>query len=114
MQRKTPKHLADIRDAASFVLELTRARMIEDYRADRLLRQAVERNLEIMGEAMKRLAHDDPATAALIGDHPRIIAFRNVLAHGYDLVDDEQVWRIIRDHLPALAAKVESLLADAG
>jgi uncharacterized protein with HEPN domain len=72
------------------------------YRADRLLRQAVERNFEIIGEAVSRSARSDAQTAAHIGDHPQIIAFRNVLIHGHDLVDDAQVWRVITDDLPRL------------
>lgn len=47
----------------------------------------MERNFEIIGEAMRRLANEDPETAAEISDHRRIIAFRNILIHGYDLVD---------------------------
>jgi uncharacterized protein with HEPN domain len=57
MQPKTPKHLEDIHDAAAFILEVTAGKTLEAYRADRLLRQAVERNFEIIGEAVNRLAH---------------------------------------------------------
>ena len=55
MQPKTPKLLEDIRDAAAFIQEAVRGKTIDDYRADRILRQAIERNFEIIGEAMKRL-----------------------------------------------------------
>ncbi|CAN5784515.1 hypothetical protein BH23ACT11_BH23ACT11_13590 [soil metagenome] len=58
------KTLDDIRDAASFVLEATRSKSREDYSRERLLRQAVERNFEIIGEAMSRLAREDPDTAS--------------------------------------------------
>ena len=50
---------------------------LEQFRHDRLLRQAVERNFEIVGEAVRRLEKDDPGTAAAIADYRRIIAFRN-------------------------------------
>jgi uncharacterized protein with HEPN domain len=87
MLPRSPKLLEDIRDAVAFIRDVTQGRSIDDYRNDRLLRQAIERNFEIIGEAVKRLAQHDPATAAQIGNYPQIIAFRNVLIHGYDLVD---------------------------
>ena len=87
MERKAAKLLEDIRDAAAFVTQATEAKTLNEYRQDRLLRQAVERNFEIIGEAVGRLAKLDPATAAKIGDYQQIISFRNVLIHGYDLID---------------------------
>ena len=64
MQPKSPKLLEDVRDAASFILEVTASQSLGAYRDNRLLRQAVERNFEIMGEALNRLARLDPQTAA--------------------------------------------------
>jgi uncharacterized protein with HEPN domain len=92
MERKSPKLLEDIRDSASFIQQVTTNKTIEDYRSDRLLRQAVERNFEIIGEAVGRLAKLDPTTAASISKFQQIISFRNVLIHGYDLIDEAQVW----------------------
>lgn len=107
---RTLKTLEDIRDAASFILEATREKTPRDYSEGRLLRQAVERNFEVIGEAVGRLVREDPATVERIGEHERIIAFRNVLIHGYDLVDDELVWDTIQDKVPILLAEVESLM----
>jgi len=112
MQPKTPKYLDDIRDAAQFVLDLVRERSLDDYRRDRVLRQTIERNFEIIGEAMNRIAKLDPDTAARIGNYPRIIAFRNVLTHGYDLIEDDRVWSVIQKELPALVEHVERLLKE--
>ena len=89
---RTPKTLEDIRDAVSFILAVTDGKTLEDYSEDRLLRQAIERNFGIIVEAVGRLARNDPETASCLSEHERIIAFRNVLIHGYDLVDDELVW----------------------
>ena len=113
MQPKTPKLLDDIRDAAVFIRQVTGGKTLDAYRADRLLRQAVERNFEIIGEAVSRLARADAATAARIGDHPQIIAFRNVLIHGYDLIDDAQVWQVITRDIPRLAEQANELLREA-
>ena len=52
---RTPRTLRQIADACSFVLSVTEGKALADYAADRLLRQAVERNLEIVGEAVGRL-----------------------------------------------------------
>jgi len=80
MQPQSPKLLEDIRDAAAFIREVTKGKSLADYGADRLLRQAIERNFEIIGEAIKRLAQHDAETAARIDDYRQIIAFRDVEA----------------------------------
>lgn len=112
MQPKTPKRLEDIRDAADFIVAVTRGKSLPDYRDDRLLRQAIERNFEIIGEAMNRLAQDDPGTASRISQYRRIIDFRNLLIHGYDLVDHRIVWSTIEEEVPTLLREVTALLAE--
>jgi len=77
-----------------------------------LLQAAVERHFEITGEAMGRIARDDPETATRIDDYQHIIAFRNVLIHGYDVVAHEEVWRIAEESLPRLLEQVQALLSD--
>ena len=111
MQPQSPKLLEDIRDAVAFIGEVTKGKGLADYAADRLLRQAIERNFEIIGEAIKRLAQYDAETAARIDDYRQIIAFRNVLIHGYDLVDHALVWNTIETQIPTLLRDVEALLA---
>lgn len=110
MQPKTPKLLEDIRDAAAFIREVARGKTLDDYRRERLLRQAIERNFEIIGEAVNRLAQHDPDTAGRITKHRRIVDFRNVLTHGYDLIDHRIVWSTIEEEVPVLLAEVEALL----
>jgi len=111
MQPQSPKLLEDIRDAAAFIREVAKGKNLADYGADRVLRQAIERNFEIVGEAIKRLAQHDAETAARIDDYRQIIAFRNVLIHGYDLVDHALVWSTIESEIPTLLRDVEALLA---
>lgn len=111
MQPQSPKLLEDIRDAAAFIREVTKSKTLADYGADRLLRQAIERNFEIIGEAIKRLAQHDAETAARIDDYRQIIAFRNVLIHGYDLVDHALVWSTVESQIPTLLRDIEALLA---
>jgi len=111
MHSRSPKLLEDIRESAAFIRDVAKGKSLADYGADRLLRQAIERNFEIIGEAIKRLAQHDAETAARIDDYRQIIAFRNVLIHGYDLVDHELVWSTIETQIPNLLRNVEALLA---
>jgi len=111
MEWRSRKQLDDVRDAASFIVAQTRNHSAQTYAADRLLRQAVERNFETIGEALNRLRGYDSAIASEITDISRIIAFRNVLIHTYHLIDDAVVWRVIVDSLPILLREVEGLLS---
>lgn len=110
MKPKAPKLLEDVRDAASFIRDTVQDKALADYRGDRLLRQAIERNFEIIGEALNRLAVHDPDSASRITKHRQIIGFRNVLIHGYDLIDHRIVWSAIQEELPLLLSEVEELL----
>ncbi len=114
MHPRAPKLLEDIRNAADFVKTTTEGATLEQFKQNRLLRQAVERNFEIIGEAVRRLEKDDPATAARVADYRRIIAFRNVLIHGYDVIDPAIVWSAVRDDLLPLLRDVELLLVRLG
>ena len=76
MHPRAPKLLEDIRSAAEFVKSATDGLVLQEFKQNRMLRQAVERNFEIIGEAMRRLEKDDSDTAARIRDYRRIIAFR--------------------------------------
>ena len=114
MHPRAPKLLEDIRDAADFVKSVTYGVALEQFKQDRLLRQAVERNFEIIGEAIRRLEKDDPGTASGIADCRRIIAFRNVLIHGYDVIDPAIVWSAIADDLEPLLNDVQVLLKSLG
>jgi uncharacterized protein with HEPN domain len=82
----------------------------ERYDSNLLLRAAVERNLEIIGEATKRLLHINPAIA--ISNTRSIINTRNKISHGYDEIENPQIWGIIVKHLPILKMEAENLLND--
>lgn len=79
-----------------------------------MLRSAVERQFEIIGEALNQLCKIEPHWAKRIPDVPQIIAFRNVLIHGYASVNDLTVWRTIDESLPMLYETVTDLLDEAG
>ncbi len=79
-----------------------------------MLRAAVERQFEIVGEATARLARLDQEIAGRIGEYRRIVAFRNILIHGYADVDDRLVWDVVEAKLPILRRDVARLLREAG
>ena len=116
MPRDPRALLADALDAARSIERFRRGLDLDGFRADELVRAAVERKLEIVGEALNRLSREEPELAGRVPDITRIVAFRNVLAHGYEIVDDEVVWDAITSDLPELTMVVEALLAalDAG
>ncbi len=113
MRLESKKYLYDILQAAKSLDQFSSGKSFDDYQADPLLRSATERQFEIIGEALRRLAKDDPASAARIHEHQRIIAFRNILIHGYADVDDRVVWDVLQTKLPTLQREVEALLDQA-
>ena len=110
MRLESKKHLEDVRQAACLIREFTTGQTAEGYAQSELIRSAVERQFIIIGEALGRLAREDAGATASLGDTKRIIAFRNILVHGYDVMDHRVVWDIASSHLPALAERVEALL----
>jgi len=82
------------------------------YQSDELLRSAVERQFEILGEALNQLSRLDPNMAEKIPDLPRIVAFRNILIHGYASVDDRLVWGVVESRLKPLLDVVAALISE--
>lgn len=78
------------------------------------MRSAIERNFEIIGEALNRIRQNDPTLAERIPDNRAIIGFRNLLIHGYDSIDHSRVWAVIQKDAPQLQGLVAQLLKEAG
>lgn len=104
--------LAEAAQAGDAIVTFLTGHTFAEYDADRLLSSAVERQFEIVGEAINRALRADPMLAERLPDAPAVIAFRNVLAHGYDAVSSALVWSIATEKLPALLARVRSILAE--
>lgn len=110
MSRDPMAYLWDVHEAAGAILEFTAGKTFEDYASDRMLRSAVERQFEIVGEALSQLCKIEPSWAERIPDVPQIVAFRNLLIHGYASVNDKTVWHTVVDSLPTLYGVVSELL----
>ena len=112
MRLESKKLIEDMRQGAALIIEFTTGKSFDDYAKDKLLKSGVQRQFEIIGEALNRLSKGDPATAARITERRQIISFRNVLIHGYDIVDDLVVWDVVCKKLPILLDEVRAILAE--
>lgn len=112
MQHDPRTFLWDARRAGDAVLRYVHGRTLADYRGDDYFRSAVERQLQIVGEAIAQLARLDAETAARIPDTRQIIGFRNILVHGYARIDPDVVWTVIHEHLPGLVRLLGDLLGE--
>ncbi len=106
---RSNKLLWDATHAIDLATGFIQTRDFEDYLTDVLLRSAVERQLLIVGEALAQLAQSDPETAFRVPEIRRIIGFRNVLVHGYGVVDDRTVWDLFQRRLPELREALQRL-----
>lgn len=101
--------LHDMQRAGETIARHLAGQTREDYEREELLRDAVERKLEIIGEAARRLS---PAFREAHPQVPwrKIMATRHILAHDYDEIDNDIVWRIITAYVPDLLAQLKSLI----
>jgi uncharacterized protein with HEPN domain len=106
------KYLFDINEACELLIQFTAGKTFSDYSTDPMLRSAVERQFEIVGEALAQVLRLDPSLRSKISDSGRIIAFRNRLIHGYSSVADDVVWGILEANLPSLRNEVAALMKE--
>ncbi len=91
MQRDPRAFLWDVQQAADAITEFTAGLDAVGYRTSPLIRSAVERQFEIIGEALNRLSKEAPTLADRVPNLRNIVGFRNVLIHGYAVIDDGRV-----------------------
>ena len=109
MELKINKYLFDIITSINSIYEyLGENRDFNEYQKNKLLRRAVERELEIIGEASNRILKLDSEFP--IDNARKIIDLRNWVIHGYDKVDDVIIWGILTNYLPKLKEQVEKLM----
>lgn len=109
MSIEEKKLLTDVLEAVNSIDDhLEGKRNFEEYKANKTKRRAVERELEIIGEAVNKLLKLSPDIAI---SYSRIIVdLRNKVIHAYDNVNDMVIWNVVMNHLPKLKTEVEELL----
>ena len=110
MRPEGKKYLYDIRKAGELLAEFVAGKTFADYAADAFLRSAVERQFEIVGEALSQAIKLEPDLTNAISEARRVISFRNILIHGYAAVSNEVVWDVLQKDLPTLCREVDTLL----
>ena len=109
MELEIKKFLFDIKESIDSIENyLGVKRDFNVYMSDKMLRRAIEREFEIIGEAMSRIEKLDSTVD--ISSKKRIISMRNRVIHGYDKIDNEIIWGTIVRHLPTLKSEIEVLL----
>lgn len=109
MDIEIKKYLFDIQESIDSIEKyLGDKRDFSVYLADKMLRRAIEREFEIIGEAMSRIERLDVSLE--ISSKNQIISMRNRVIHGYDKIDNEIIWGTIVRHLPTLKIEVLNLL----
>jgi uncharacterized protein with HEPN domain len=112
MERDPRAYLWDVKQAANAIVRFSAGLDATGYAENPLVRAAVERQFEIIGEALNRLWKIAPDLARRIPHIRDIIGFRNVLIHGYAAIDDARVWHIKETSLPGLPDAVSALLVE--
>ncbi|MGM0601322.1 MAG: HepT-like ribonuclease domain-containing protein [Candidatus Rifleibacteriota bacterium] len=101
------KLLYDVLSASKSIQEFTQNLDEESFQSNELVQSACERKFEIIGEALNRLKRYFPKVAEEIPEIEKIVGFRNIIAHGYDIVDSEIVWETIQLYVPKLVKNIE-------
>ena len=110
MNDETRKSLFDILQAAEEIESFVREMDFKAYQNSSVTQRAVERDFEIIGEALNRIKNTDGELLEKVSEHYRIIGFRNILIHGYDIVDEAIVWDAVTKHLPILIGEIKEIL----
>jgi uncharacterized protein with HEPN domain len=100
--------LSSINEIESYFIEIPKEFKV--YENDLRTKRAVERNIEIIGEAMNRILKED--SKIIISNSRKIVDVRNRIIHGYDAVSDDVIWGIVIRHLPILQKEVEKMLGE--
>jgi len=111
-RREVKKYLFDVDQACDLIRQFTKGVTFSQYTADPMIQSAVERQFEIIGEALAQAFRIYPELKSHISNIARIISFRNRLIHGYASISHEIVWGILESNLDTLKTEVELLLKE--
>ena len=113
MNERILKWLYDIRDSINEIdiYFLNNPKDFNQYKSNQLLKRAIERNLEIIGEAVNRIMKEDQDFP--LENAKKIIGLRNQIIHAYDNISDENIWAILLKHIPKLKEEVDGFISRA-
>jgi uncharacterized protein with HEPN domain len=111
MPPEIAKFLRDIEQACVVLEEYVKDKSFDDYLITRMLRDAVEREFILIGEALLQAHKIDSSLAQSVSELRRIVGFRNVLVHGYASIDHQTVWGVLLKDVPVLKQQIQGLLA---
>ncbi len=101
--------IEDAIKACELILEFTEGLDGEEYFNDSKTKAAIEREFEIIGEALNRIKNINIELLSNIDNWKEIIGFRNVIIHGYDVIEDEIVWDTVKRNIPELLTQLKRL-----
>lgn len=105
------KYLYDIKQAITEINEYTKKESFESFSSNSMIQSAVERKFEIIGEALNKIKKLDETVLDSFTDAGKIIGFRNIIIHGYDILDEKIIWDAVQNNVPKLLKEINSLLA---
>lgn len=111
-EARDPKYLWDMLEAAKLVASITEGLTYEGYLQNRVIQLAVERAIEIIGEAARNVSRPYQDAHPQIPWRP-IVAQRHVLAHEYGEIKHDRIWRVVTVHIPELIGLLEPLVPEA-
>ena len=113
MENKIQKYLLDINEAINRIeFYFLNCEEFKEYELNPMLQDATERNLEIIGEAMNKILAIEPEIQ--ISDSRKIVNTRNKLIHGYDSIDNAEVYVMVKKYVPILKLEIQNLMQNVG
>ncbi len=110
MNDEVRKLLFDVMLASEDIINFTNGLDYSGFLKNKMVQKAVEREFEIIGEPLNRIKKVNSEIMENISEHHRIIGFRNILTHGYDVIDEKLVWDAVTIHLPILQKEIKKLI----
>ncbi len=102
--------IEDAVTACELIVQFTLDMREDEYAADLKTQSAVERQFEIIGEALNRVKKIDASLLDRVDNWREIIGFRNVIAHGYDVIENELVWNSVKEDIPVLLDQLQRII----
>jgi uncharacterized protein with HEPN domain len=112
MNDETKRRLLDALEACRAIQKFSAGTDYATFVADELLRAAIERKFEILGEALNRAEQSESDLADQLPELRRMIGMRNRIIHGYDAIDEEILWDAVEFKVPNLSEQIAAILGD--